>query len=218
MEKKQLINEIRNSKLVFPDRIRFIINEYQALAIPAGYQELCLLARLQTGLEQRLKKEYKLINVQLRLKIKTILQAVLERKMILLTPVEKKIHFIWIGNMGVKQIAYMKAWVYYNPDYEINLWHDPGALLADVLRQRIKRQAGMLLGIGNDIGPDSIASLSIRAPPAAGVMPVDYYVVRTSRPVIKIASDRSWNSSLWPAKWGVTPCRHLARNLTTTPI
>ncbi|EFL91849.1 toxin A [Candidatus Regiella insecticola LSR1] len=78
-------------------------------------------------------------------------------------PIEKKIHFVWIGVLGSFQIAYMKTWAYYNPDYEIQLWHYPQALLCGILRQKIKLYAGTLQGIGNNIDIESTASIHVRA-------------------------------------------------------
>ncbi|MEA9444405.1 TcdA/TcdB catalytic glycosyltransferase domain-containing protein [Candidatus Fukatsuia symbiotica] len=167
MSKETLIHEIQNvlstDKAVFY-RIDQLLKEYQGSGTVGRDQELSVLARIQTELEKLLIYDYHLVNLQLMSKIRTILDKVLQEKHSRLTPVEKNIHFVWIGTIGSVQITYMKAWTYYNPDYAINLWHDPDALLAGVLRKKIKLYAGTLLGIGiGNLGPDSTASTSIRA-------------------------------------------------------
>lgn len=166
MDEETLVRKINNvldiERPVFYS-IKLLLNEYQRLRTFGGHQELCLLASLQTELERILLSKHNMINLELKLKIQIALDHVLQKKPRLLTPLEKKIHFVWIGKLGELQIAYMKTWVYYNPDYEIQLWYDSQALLCGVLRQKIKLYAGTLLGIGNNIDAKGTTSTNIKA-------------------------------------------------------
>lgn len=166
MDKETLIREIHDVLGIDAPifyKIKLLLNEYQRLSITGDVQERCLLARIQTELELLLIGGSKFADPPSKPKIQTALNHVLQKKQHLLTPVEKKIHFVWIGTLGSFQIAYMKTWAYYNPDYEIQLWHDPNALLSGILRQKIKLYAGTLQGIGNNIDVESTASIHVRA-------------------------------------------------------
>ncbi|EKT60262.1 TcdA/TcdB catalytic glycosyltransferase domain-containing protein [Providencia burhodogranariea] len=75
-------------------------------------------------------------------------QAVNSTIEVSLVEVPKKIHFVWLGKLGAIQQDYIRTWQQINPDYQITVWYDPQALLANELGKQIKNFAGQKLIVG----------------------------------------------------------------------
>lgn len=65
-----------------------------------------------------------------------------------LVEVPKKIHFVWLGKLGAIQQDYIRTWQQINRDYQITVWYDPQALLANELGKQIKNFAAQKLIVG----------------------------------------------------------------------
>ena len=55
--------------------------------------------------------------------------------------VPESLHFVWLGKLGALQTDYIDAWVRSNPDYDLNIWYDPDAVLSHMLSKTLKRYA-----------------------------------------------------------------------------
>ena len=65
-------------------------------------------------------------------------------------PVPKSLHFILLEPPSEIQLDYITAWARINPDYDINLWTDPGFVLALDLTERIRQQVSQELLSASD--------------------------------------------------------------------
>ncbi|MHC9370241.1 glycosylating toxin TpeL [Clostridium perfringens] len=144
MSKEQLIILAKNSSPKEGEykKILELLDEYNLLnnSVEKNSIDLYLkLNELSKSIDIYLKKykNSKRNNALYQLK-SDLTKEVIEIKDINLKPLEKNIHFVWVGGMiNNISIDYINQWKDINSDYETIIWYDSEALLVNILKKAI---------------------------------------------------------------------------------
>lgn len=104
--------------------------------VKSEHKQLKWLVNLKIAIIEEAKKIQDLsIQENLNTALQQIDRVLIDRNLSTIVP--KKIHFVWTGKLDPVQVDYAKIWQYFNPNYEIKIWHDKRAFLVKTLFQQL---------------------------------------------------------------------------------